>query len=510
MKKNSKLLFLILVIIVSLPSIIGLLHLGFPSTDDGNWMIIRFSAFFENLRNGQFPVRFLTRLNYGFGYPVADFLYPLFMYIGVPIHVLGFSFVNTIKIILGLSLIFSSIFTYLWLRKIFDNISSAIGSVFYTLFPYHLFDVYKRGSVGEVLSLTILPFILWQIERKSLLLTSLGIALLIVSHNTLALLFTPLIIGYIFLRNKRFSKFNLLSFIFGLGISSFYWIPALYDSQYTVFSKTQVSDFSSYFINNNLGILGLSLGFLILESIFYLIRKKDKMFSILLLTVLVISFLSLSFSELLWKLFPFTNLIQFPFRIISIIIPLSAFMIAYLLNKEKLQKKYLLSVIYLIIIFIAAAPFLFPKEYQYYPDTFYSTNQDTTTVRNEYMPKWVKEIPTSMYKSKVEVINGGETPQILVQNANKTSFNLTLEDKRTVQVNTVYFPGWKVRVDGKEVPISYENENGLIRFFVNPGRHFINISFGETPLRILADLVSFVSLIILFLLAIKNRRVFRK
>src|SRR2546421_9202065 len=39
-----------------------------------------------SLRHGQFPVRFLPRLNHGYGYPVADFLYPLFMYIGVPLY----------------------------------------------------------------------------------------------------------------------------------------------------------------------------------------------------------------------------------------------------------------------------------------------------------------------------------------------------------------------------------------------------------------------------------------
>ena len=135
MKKRSNLLFLLLCMALTMPSLIGLFHQGFFATDDGNWMVIRFSAFYEALRNGQFPVRFLFRLNNGFGYPVADFLYPLFMYIGVPIHILGFSFVNTIKIILGLSLVFSSIFTFLWLRKLFDNVSSLIGASLYVYFP---------------------------------------------------------------------------------------------------------------------------------------------------------------------------------------------------------------------------------------------------------------------------------------------------------------------------------------------------------------------------------------
>ncbi|EKD86402.1 MAG: hypothetical protein ACD_37C00307G0001, partial [uncultured bacterium] len=46
-KKHSKIFFLLLVIIVSIPAIFNLLQPGFPLTDDGNWMVIRFSAFYE-------------------------------------------------------------------------------------------------------------------------------------------------------------------------------------------------------------------------------------------------------------------------------------------------------------------------------------------------------------------------------------------------------------------------------------------------------------------------------
>ena len=196
LRRNSTIIFCLLAVVLVLPAIILLIHFGLPVTDDGNWMVIRFSAFYESLKAGQFPVRFLMRLNNGYGYPVADFLYPLFMYLATPFQILGIGFVNSIKAVLILSLVSSSIFTYLWLRKLFDNLSSLVGSFFYTYFPYHLFDVYKRGSVGEVLSLAVVPFVLWQIERNSLFWSSIGIALLILSHNSLAVLFLAVILIY--------------------------------------------------------------------------------------------------------------------------------------------------------------------------------------------------------------------------------------------------------------------------------------------------------------------------
>ncbi len=510
MKKRSNLFFLLLCIALTIPSLIGLFHQGFFATDDGNWMVIRFSAFYEALRNGQFPVRFLFRLNNGFGYPVADFLYPLFMYIGVPIHILGFSFVNTIKIILGLSLIFSSIFTFLWLRKLFDNISSLMGASFYTYFPYHLWDIYKRGSVGEALALAVLPFIFWQAERKNYLFTGLGIALLITSHNSLAFIFLPFVFLYMLIKNNNVKSF-LKTFILGFGLSAFFWMPALYDKQFTVFDKTGISDFSNYFISiKDLDILGPIFFIVVAFSIVLFVRNKDKLAGFFLIATLLLTVLVFPLSFSIWKYLPFVNFIQFPFRLISFIILGLSFLLSCQLNLFKGKLKIILTVFYLILIIISAKNFILPKEYQNYPDSFYSTNQDSTTVKNEYMPKWVKVIPLTMPSEKVTVIKGQGIVQNLFANGNKVTFSINVLNETQVQFNMVYFPGWIVKADGKEIPMSYNNDNGLIRFLINPGNHNVNIFFGETPLRMVSDLISLVSLIAFFVFIIKDRKLLFK
>src|SRR5689334_16871102 len=80
---------------------------GFFVSDDGGWMIIRLSAFSQSFREGQFPVRFLGRLNHNYGYPVSNFLYPGFLYAGSVIHAVGFSFTDTVKLIFGSSIVVS-------------------------------------------------------------------------------------------------------------------------------------------------------------------------------------------------------------------------------------------------------------------------------------------------------------------------------------------------------------------------------------------------------------------
>ncbi len=510
MKKRSNLIFLLLAVLLTTPALIGILHSGFFLSDDGNWMVIRFSSFYEELRNGQFPVRFLSRLNGGFGYPVADFLYPLFMYIGVPIHVLGFNFVDTVKIIFAGSMLASSVFCFLWLRKLFDNLSSLVGSLVYTLFPYHLWDVYKRGSVGEVLALAIVPFVLWQIERKSLIWSAIGIAALILAHNTLAILFLPLIIIYLgfnilISRNKKQLIYQYTSIlVIGLGLSAFFWIPAIYDLQYTVFSKTQVSDLNSYFAGLNLiGLSTFTVVFLIfLFMVKGIINPRKHRLTVIFLVIGILSiFLSISQSELIWNFLP-SSFIQFPFRLLSLTMLCISFLAACIVSVLSGKKKIITAGFILVLIFISAWPFLIPRDYQYHEDSFYSTNQASTTVKDEYMPKWATKIPLDAQK-KVEADDKISITS-LIDKGSRVSFDTSSSQESLVQINRVYFPGWEVRVDGKQVPIDY-NSNGLIRFDVPSGNHSVVSEFGETGVRLIADIVSLLGLLLILLLFMKKK-----
>ena len=135
-RHKQTILILFLLLILTIPVILPFLHGGFFQSDDGEWMAIRFSAFHQALRDGQFPVRWLGRLNQEYGYPVSNFLYPGFMYLAEIPKVIGFGFVDSIKIIIGLSLISSAVFTFFWLKKIFTPFSAFMGAIFYFYAPY--------------------------------------------------------------------------------------------------------------------------------------------------------------------------------------------------------------------------------------------------------------------------------------------------------------------------------------------------------------------------------------
>src|SRR3989344_5415009 len=174
-------------------------------------------------------------------------------------------------------------------------------------------------------------------------------------------------------------------------------------------------------------------------------------------------FITIPLSDFLWKSL-LSNFVQFPFRLISVIILGVAFIASYQISIVQNKTKLIYSFVFIIVSFYSAQNFFYPSTFQNYPDSFYSTNQATTTVKNEYMPKWVKEISASIYAEKLEVIDGDGKVQNLFNNGNKISFNIFSPTDNEIQINTVYFPGWKVKIDDREVPISYSNSIGLIMF----------------------------------------------
>lgn len=511
MKRYS--LIVILFILVSLFALLPLLQQGFFVSDDGEWMIIRFSAFHQALRDGEIPVRFLGRLNHEYGYPVATFLYPGPNYLAEPLHLIGFSFADSIKILFGLSLILSGIFAYHWLRRFFDTSSAFLGSLVYIYTPYHIYDLYTRGSLGEMVALAVVPFILWQIERQSIFWSALGIGLLILSHNTLATLFLVVIIAYLLLeiyvsqKRKEKSIFSLQTLLLGFGLSSFFWIPALYELQYTVFAKTTVSNWQEYFASGSL--IGFStIAIILFTAVLFLtkrivIKKHRLTFVFFVLSIFTVFFVS-GLSTPLWYILP-VNLIQFPFRILSITLICVSFLAACSLSILPKKQKVAASLVLVILLIFSAFPFIHSSKSIIKDDGLYATNMDSTTIHDEYMPVWVKQKPLQKFENKVEIIKGnGDITSVRTKN-NKTQFVATLRNTSTIQINTIYWPGWQLTVDGKKEKISYTNDKGLMHIAVPAGTHHVNLSFGETPIRLLADILSIISFIFLVFIVILRK-----
>lgn len=476
---------LVLVVIVVLSP---LLRPGFYITDDGEWMVIRLSAFYQSLAEGQFPVRFLGRLNNSYGYPVSNFLYPGFLYIGSLIHVVGPTFVDTVKILLAGSVLISSFFLYLFLSHWFGISASVVGVISFVGSPYLLYDLYRRGSVGEVLAFAPASMMVYAIASQSYWLLPLATALLIVSHNTLALILSVACVA--FMVNRKDTTTLLRQFAIGVGLSAFFWIPALLERRFTVFDSIIVSDPSQYFVGANNALL---LGIPTLIAVGYTMWSHahgERGTRVICMIILVGYFFSLPISGLLWELPMLVKFVQFPYRFLSLVVLFGPWVVAYTYTHLRHVSRVVVFSIAGLFYIYAAWSLVGPIEYVDRPEGYYTTNEGSTTVGDEYMPRWVSQRPLHRSAQIFEFISGDAQAQIKSITTQTIDISIRASAPSVLQINKLYYPGWGVAIDDVLVPIDYSDPAGLMRVRVPTGEHHIVANFRETIPRFLADVVS--------------------
>jgi hypothetical protein len=174
-------------------------------------------------------------------------------------------------------------------------------------------------------------------------------------------------------------------------------------------------------------------------------------------------------SKWFWDLFKPLQVIQFPWRLLSLFSFSSAAVVAFLFKKLEGSPSiysFIRLFVYSFILFIFSFPFLFPKSFFNYAPGYYQTNDDSTTVRNEYTPVYVKEIPSSR----------PDTP------------------------TKHYYPGLRLFVNGIQQSADPGGHNGEMRSSAFGNDSLVRFVWSETPFRALADLISISGfLIILFM-----------
>lgn len=512
--KFLPLFFLVFVsFIISLP----LLKSGFIPTHDGEYHLIRFWQFDKNIKKGIFFPRWAPDLDNGFGVPLFSFFYPFPNYSAEVFHLLGFSFVNSFKLSLAMALILSGIFFYLWMQKLFGSRPALVGSLFYLFAPYHFLDLFIRGSIGEIWALVWLPAILWCFQRKSFVLAGLFFALLILSHNILALIFTSFLVIYVVVNNRR-DLFKAL--ILGLGLSAYFWLPALAERKFvaglelinftdhfptffqlifpswgTGFSVAGVLDGMSF----QIGLAHLLVVFLALFFSLKRYRFKNQI-TFFLGWFFLLVFLSLEVSLPFWKLIPFMKYIQYPWRLNSLIIVVTSFLAGWV--AAKLKRK---AALFFLIFLVVGLNWRYGQPVIYLPrsDSFYLENpvwtQGTATLGNSFNTVWSKEHPD--FDKKLEVLEGEAVVKKAVVKPTDYSFEVEAVTEAKLRVNTNHFPGWQVLVDGQKAKIDLK-EDGAFGFSLPKGSWQVKVEFKETLLRLFADALSIISFFILALVVI--------
>lgn len=533
--KNFLLLFICI-----LPAVLSLFHSGLPPTHDGEYHVIRFYEFDKAIRDGDWYPRWAMDLNNEYGIPLFDFVYPFPNYAASFFHTFGASFIDSFKIGLLVSAILSVLFFYLWTRAFFDRWASFTAAIVYAYAPYRFVDIYVRGSVGEVWALCWFPAYLWAItlfvQKKKIeyiVIASLFFALTIFSHNILAVMFAAFGAVYlIFLlllyqSNKKVMFFSFGSILLGIGLSAIFWLPALVEKHfvtglklynikehfaeiYQLLIPSWGTGFSANEIGNQMslqiGIVNLIvviLGFIFLIRLRKKKKKQTVLLSFFLAWFLFIIFLMLRISYPVWAHLPLLPYFQFPWRFLSLLIIVCAFLAGIVIDLIKGRKrKIIMSGVLISSAILLTLSYAKPAYYHQRDDMYYLSRDNfihgTNSPGNLFQTIWFKgSLP--IQKKRIEIIKGNGSIAIQESKTSKVSFIMTNNSPVKVRVNIAYFPGWEVSIDNQKSQLQRTND-GRMSFSMPQGKHSVLLTFNDTMIRRIGFGISVLGVIICLIL----------
>lgn len=538
LKKTKEFLVIVFLIFFALVGVKALFHSGFYTSHDGEHQVIRLYHFDQALKDGQFPPRWAGTADNGYGYPLFIFSYQSPWFVGVPLLRLGLSLTDAIKGVFIIGYIVSGLMMFWWLKGSLGTLPGFVGSFLYLWAPYRFSNILVRASLGEATAFIFIPLVFWGIEkcsdkgqwRKGVILGSVGLAGLILSHLMVLIVFAlPLSFWAIIqIKNSASSRQTLknilLSVLLGIGISSYYLIPAVVEKQYTVGPQILKSHYLDHFVTLSqlvyshwgygfdfpgtvndqmsfqIGIVQwLAVIFITVITIITIGKiKKGKTipFEISPLFSFIFSiFMMLPFSKPIWEQIAKSAYFDFPWRFLSLAVFSGSVVAALLVNQLK-KIGWLVAILLILVAFYTNRNHLRVNLYTYQPDSFYMNNLQTTNMFDEYRAKTAD----SKYFQKTSDRLEYDKQKIKIDNQVSRSNYLFLDGEASqesqLKINIAYYPGWQIWLNGKE-QANILSEGGVMKSEITKGSFILEAKFTNTRLRTLANLLSLLALALL-------------
>lgn len=547
----------LVVFLLSIPAVFPLLKGGYLISHDGLFHLHRLAGLDRALHQGIIYPRWFPEFAYGYGHPVLNYYSPLAYYVGEIFHLLGAGYILSTKLTFLAGFLLAGLAIYLLASDLLGRFPALVAAMVYTYAPYHLADTYVRGALAESFAFVFMPLALWAIGRlfnqKNVayaVVAALAYGGLILTHSLTAFIFAPLFLAYALLwtlasRELRLLALVGLSFLLALGLTAFYWLPALTEARWVGLAagfaspgyrdhltplRESISPFLLYRYFPNQVVkadhpLSVVQVFLLLISIITIFRlgkagqkKASWQMTLFLLAAALSFFMTLTYSLPLWKLLePLLASLQYPWRFMGIASLGVAFLAGGVTFWAKEERKggfwgYVVG-LSLVALSVIAGLARLPGERlemmerevtvaQMWEEDF-AHRQIGTTWTAEYLPVWVRadrsEIPLPPLSPQALEPRGFESPRVAVIKEGYLWYELGVKSAKstTLRFHIFYFPGWQGYVDKKKVDTYPGGEFGLVTLDVPPGEHQLLLRFEGTRERKLGSALSLVTFVLL-------------
>ena len=216
-------------------------NFDFESTADGEYHLLRLFLLDHSLRAGLWYPRWLPDLFMGFGYPLFNFYAPLTYYLGAVFIRLGLDTYGALQAVAIGAVLVGTAGMYALATALLGTVPRALfAAAAYVLAPYpFLTNLYMRGAVPEMWGVALLPWVLWaglQAYGRASLAASMALTLalsaLVLLHNLSALIGAGLVLPWVAVlaamdRHVAGVRSIVAATAAALGITAFFWLPAL-------------------------------------------------------------------------------------------------------------------------------------------------------------------------------------------------------------------------------------------------------------------------------------------
>ncbi|MEM2915213.1 MAG: YfhO family protein, partial [Candidatus Bathyarchaeia archaeon] len=433
----------------------------------------------------------------------------------------------------------------------FGRSITAFGAMLYGLFPYHIVDAHYRMAFPEFYAFVAIPPLIKGAteqlnipNKRASIIIAASTAFLVLAHNVSAfyiMLLCALWVAFVLMGRVFKTSFSawvknclkiFIPFALGLGLSAFYWMPAFFEFKYINPNVLKEPISRSFLSLKELFYIGIPLTFdeakimycknvhdqplligapyiaalaILLVGIF---NKRFRNLSIFLtFSSLALIFLMLHLSNPLWTALRPLRVVQFAWRFLQWIgfATSMGFCIglASLSNKFKFKRS---AQLFISVLFFTLASMYATSIYVFGIGWLQSHSQKITRLNKshlldpmeeyemDYIVRWLDLL---RYKPKPDaiVLNENVEASVIKHNPHSLTMNIDSYASADIVLNIVYFPGWRLTIDGKKKELKI-SERGFLQFVIPQGKHRVELRFLPTPTRAVAVFISLISLAI--------------
>lgn len=528
-----------------------------PANFDAIAHITTIAQFHKAMSDGEFPVAWGDGFaNYGL--PLGTIAHQIPMYMGGLLTFVTHDPLMSFNIVYLISACISAVLFYVFISLFLSGEAALLATIFYSLAPYRILNLYMRGAMPEFFSALWVPliFIAFHFIARTqrlvwYLIFSLSLYGLIMTHPMLLIIYAPIIgIWGLFCLSLNIKYWMKIAFaaLLAIGLSAYYFLPLNLESKYLYhglaeshYASNQTTSVASFFnpwwryncVERNdifgrchlvkagvtetsimLILLIVSMGIIFHKYIKWgrlkgLVHTTDSFLSrnpgtrsLLWFTLIgagVSVLLSSIAFESLYKSIRILGNIQYPWRFLSayLFFPPIALAIMY----EYLRKWKWRNVLWgalVVFIILARFPQLYGKNYTHVPiaDYYFTPLNLHSLVMN---PIWTGDsVGYPIKRDKAEIVQGkGKIIKRELKNASRL-YSIRADSEVTISDSTFYFPGWHVYVDGLDTSIEFQDPafRGVITFKVPKGIHEVVVVYEDTKIRRLGKIISIISILL--------------